>query len=80
VDECAELTITTDALEERTIQVLLPQFEAKNVKRLRSYVEDRLNKGHVVTVIMTGGEPFSISPDGTRDIEAKTCRRGVWTE
>jgi hypothetical protein len=80
VDECAELTITTDALDERTIQVLLPQYDAKNVKRLRVYVEDRLKKGHVVTLIMTGGEPFSILPADTRDVEAKTCRRGVWNE
>lgn len=80
VDECAELTITTEAAEDRTIQVLLPQYEATNVRRLRSYVDDRLRSGHVVTLIMTGGEPFSIRPSDTSEITAKTCRRGVWNE
>jgi hypothetical protein len=80
VDECAELTITTDAQEERKIQLLLPQFDAKNAKRLRGHIEHELKKGRAVTVIMTGGEPFSILPDGTRDLEAKACRRDVWNE
>jgi hypothetical protein len=80
VDECAELTITTAAEAEHTIQVLLPQYEAKNVKRLRSYVDERLRRGHVVTLIMTGGEPFSIRPDETNEITTKTCRRGVWND
>ena len=78
VDECAELTITTAAQDERKIQVLLPQFHARNAKRLRGHIEQELKKGRSVTVIMTGGEPFSILPDVTRDLEAKACRRDVW--
>jgi hypothetical protein len=80
IDECAELTITTAAQQEHTIQVLLPQYEARNVKRLRAFVDDRLEKGQVVTLIMTGGEPFSIRPDDTAEIAAKTCRHGVWND
>ena len=80
MDECAELTITTDALEEHKIQVLLPQLEARNAKRLRSHIDEQLKRGEPVTVIMTGGEPFSIVPGGTRDVEARACRRGVWNE
>jgi hypothetical protein len=78
VDECAELTITTTSEAEHTIQVLLPQYDLKNVRRLRAYVDDRLRKNHVVTLIMTGGEPFSIRPEETAGIAAKACRMGVW--
>lgn len=80
VDECAELTITTEALAEHKIQVLLPQFDARNAKRLRSHIEEQLKKGLPVTLIMTGGEPFSIVPEGMRDVEARACRKGVWNE
>jgi hypothetical protein len=79
-DECAELTITTASAAEHTIQVLLPQYDATNVKGLRTYVDERLRNGHVVTLIMTGGEPFSIRPDETSEITAKACRRGVWKD
>lgn len=80
VDECAELTLTTEALEERTIQVVLPQYEAKNARRLRATLEDRLANGQNVTLILTGGEPYTIVPQDTRDITAKVCRRGIWNE
>ena len=80
IDDCAELTITTVAQQEHTIHVLLPQYEAKNVKRLRAFVDDRLESGEVVTLIMTGGEPFSIRPDETASLATKTCRRGVWND
>lgn len=80
VDECAELTITNQHFEEHKIQVLLPQFDSRNAKRLRNHIEERLRRGHPVTVIMTGGEPYSIIPEFTQGVEARACRRGVWNE
>jgi hypothetical protein len=73
-EDCAIVTVRTGVDQEITLEVPLPQLEARNVRRLRTGLRDRLERGEPVRLLTTEGEDIEIQPGAAREIDARACR------
>jgi hypothetical protein len=73
-EDCALVTMRTGADKDITLEVPLPQLDARNTKQLRAALREKLGRTELVTLVTTDGEDYELQPGSVKEIEAKTCR------
>ena len=73
LDECAEINLAPGADRPIRLEVLLPQLEVSNARRLEAMINNRLDRGESVVVVLRNGQKYPIGPSLTNRIATKSC-------
>jgi hypothetical protein len=73
-EDCALVTLRSNADRAITLEVPLPQLEARNSRQLRTALTERLGRTDRVTLVTTDGEDYALQSGTVKEVEAKTCR------
>jgi hypothetical protein len=73
LDECAEINLAPGADRPVRLEVQLPQLEVSNARRLEALINDRLDRGESVVVVLRNGQKYRIGPSLTNRIATKSC-------
>jgi hypothetical protein len=73
VDECAEINLAPGADRPVRLEVALPQLDVSNARRLEGLINDRLDRGESVVVVLRNGQRYPIGPSLTSRIATKSC-------
>ena len=76
-EECARLNLAPGAAKPVHLEVPLPQLEARSARRLGAVLNEKLERGESVVVVLRGGQKVPVGPPLTLHVDARACRPDV---
>jgi hypothetical protein len=76
-EECAKLNLAPGAAKPVHLEVPLPQLEARSARRLGAVINEKLERGESVVVVLRGGQKVPVGPPLTFHVDARACRPDV---
>lgn len=73
-EECARLNLAPGAAKPVHLEVPLPQLEARSARRLSAVINEKLERGESVVVVLRSGQKVPVGPPLTLHVDARACR------
>ena len=75
-EECVELNLAPGGDEPVRLQFPLPQLQVTTAKRFGALINEKLQRGETIVLLLPNGQRYPVGPALTGRVEASTCDDG----